>query len=158
MAAPTRITTRATNQDAHPGLIAYDSETDSLPVPKARRPRRSAAEMKEERAAKLAKKEAEALQSKKAIQKVAQVENGMAAADTENRQNAARPPAKHATKVARKSVARDVEVEPAAKSKASVRKSTVPVRPGRQDVQAERDLQTETEVSQKRKASFDQDM
>lgn len=102
MAAPTRITTRATNQDAHPGMVAYDSDTDRLPIPKARRPRRSAAELKAERDEKLAKKEAQALQRTKAIQKVAQLENKMAAADEENRQSAARPPAKLATQVARR--------------------------------------------------------
>ncbi|KZP32510.1 hypothetical protein FIBSPDRAFT_925024 [Athelia psychrophila] len=188
MAAPTRITTRATNQDAHPGMVAYDSDTDRLPIPKARRPRRSAAELKAERDEKLAKKEAQALQRTKAIQKVAQLENKMAAADEENRQSAARPPAKLATQVARrkKVVSSDdehpepdaaevkhtqgqseivtkrgrpyVKVEPAGKSKASSKRSTVPMRPGRRDVEAERNLQIEAEVSQKRKASPDDDM
>lgn len=102
MAGAPRIATRPKNRDAHPGLIAYNSDTDLLPIPKAKKPRRTTAQMKEHRAAELEKKEAEELQSKKAIRKVAQVENGMAVADEENRQNAARPPAKGVTKVARR--------------------------------------------------------
>lgn len=95
-----RITTRTTNKNAHPGLIAFDSETARLPIPQPRKPRRSQAEMQADKAAAEAIKEAKDVKSKEAIKKVAQVENQMVAADKDNRQTAARPAAKFKAKVA----------------------------------------------------------
>lgn len=111
MAPSTHIITRPKNKDAHPKMVAYDSDTECLPIPKARKAQCSAAEMKEDRAAKLAQKAADEMQRKKAIQKVAQIENEMAAAEEENHQTAARPPAKCATKVTRKTIAASSEDE-----------------------------------------------
>lgn len=99
-----RIATRPSNKEAHPGLIAFDSETEELPIPKRRKARRTPAQMKEDRALAAANKESKQLQAEDAIKKVAQLESTMAAADEENRQNAARPAQSLSTsvKVARK--------------------------------------------------------
>ncbi|KAF7974380.1 hypothetical protein HWV62_12356 [Athelia sp. TMB] len=146
------IQTRKSNKDAHPGLPDYDSDTAALPIPAARKPRRTPLELREERNAKAAAKQLKAEERQKAIKKVAAIENALAAADEENRQSAARPAAKATVKAARpKSKAAALSSDKidthGPKSKPAA------VRPGRSDVNQQREVMRE-ESAQKRKASI----
>lgn len=101
VAMGSRIQTRKSNQDAHPGMPDYDSDTAALAIPTARKARRTPAQMKADRDAIEAAKEVKEQERKQNIKKVATIENGLAAADEENRKSAARPAQNATLKIAR---------------------------------------------------------
>lgn len=169
-----RIQTRTSNQDAHPGLPDCDSETEALPIPAARKKRRNAAEMQADREAITTAKETKEQERKEGIKKVAAIENALAAADEENRQTAARPVPKAAVKIPRPKSKAMAALSSNDESNtrgmglfiliilhalidydfSAQKVKTTVVRRGRSDVDEQRELLRE-ESTQKRKASID---